>query len=153
MMKINIGDVFGIGTSKGDGYFQYIHHHKTIGELIRILPGLYLEQPQDLELLVLEKEIFFIHFPVGAAFKRKIVKFIGNFDLPAELEIPQKFRSAFADKFGNRICWHIVDYETWKRESVAELSIEQKKLSPWGAWNDTLLIERLVAGWTPEKWI
>ena len=29
----------------------------------------------------------------------------------------------------------------------------QKELSPWGIWNDTLLIERMMEGWTPEKWI
>ena len=54
---------------------------------------------------------------------------------------------------GEFICWHIIDYETWKRERVEVLTHEQKQLSPWGAWNETKLIEKLVEGWTLDEWI
>ncbi|GGA49178.1 hypothetical protein [Psychrobacillus lasiicapitis] len=54
---------------------------------------------------------------------------------------------------GVLICWHIIDYDTWSRENVERLSKEQKQLSPWGIWNDTLLKQRLAEGWTLDKWI
>ncbi|CAM5222323.1 hypothetical protein UACE39S_03406 [Ureibacillus acetophenoni] len=54
---------------------------------------------------------------------------------------------------GEFICWHIIDYETWKRERVEVLNHEQKQLSPWGTWNETKLIEKLVEGWTLDEWI
>ena len=53
---------------------------------------------------------------------------------------------------GEFLGWHIVDTETWQRQLVKTLSPEQKKLSPWGIWNDTLLIENLVNDWSLEKW-
>jgi len=48
--------------------------------------------------------------------------------------------------------WHIIDTETWQRQLVKTLTPEQKQLSPWGIWNDTLLIENLVDDWELEKW-
>jgi hypothetical protein len=153
MRKIQIGDVFEVFTSGGRGYFQYVYNNRTIGELIRILPGLYLEQPQDLLSIVMKKELYFIHFPLKAAYKQRLVRLIGNFSLPIELQLPKKMRDKYSDKNGKLICWHIVDYNTWKNESVKVLTEEQKKLSPWGTWNDTLLIQRLVEGWTLDKWI
>ncbi len=38
MVRLNIGDVFEIETSNGLAFFQYVHHDKIIGSLIRILP-------------------------------------------------------------------------------------------------------------------
>lgn len=151
MKRIQIGDVFEIITPKGKGYFQYVYNNKKITELIRILPSLYLEQPKDMVQVVTKKEVYFVHFPLKAAYRRRIVKLVGSYDLPNELELPKKMRTVY--RVGNLMCWHIVDYNTWKRESVKELNEEQKKLSPWDIWNDTFLIERLAEGWTPEKWI
>ncbi|WP_156350813.1 hypothetical protein [Psychrobacillus sp. FJAT-21963] len=54
---------------------------------------------------------------------------------------------------GELICWHIIDYDTWKRETVERMTEEQKQLSPWGIWNDTLLKQRLAEGWTLDRWI
>lgn len=153
MKKIQMGDVFEITTPKGKGYFQYVFNNKTMSELIRILPGLYLEQPENMVQVVARKEIYFVHFPLKAAYRKGIVKLVGKYDLPEEMEFPKKMRTDYVDKFGSRICWHVIDYNTWKRESVKEVTEEQKKLSPWGIWNDTFLIERLAEGWTPEKWM
>lgn len=49
--------------------------------------------------------------------------------------------------------WQIIDTDTWHRQLVKDLSAEQKKLSDWGTWNDTLLIEDLVSDWSLEKWV
>lgn len=62
MKKIQIGDVFEIETPKGKGYFQYVYHNKAIGELIRILPGLYFDEP-DFPSITMKEELYFCTFP------------------------------------------------------------------------------------------
>ena len=83
---------------------------------------------------------------------RGIVRRVGNYSIPKEFALPKKFRDEHIVR-GEFICWHIIDYESWQRESIVKLTEEQKQLSPWGTWNDTLLIERLEEEWTLEKWI
>jgi hypothetical protein len=75
----------------------------------------------------------------------KIFYIRGNFNLPQDFVLPKIFRSKCTIK-GQFINWHIIDYETWKIEQVQGLSDEQKQLSPWETWNDTLLKERLDEG-------
>ncbi|MCM3711850.1 hypothetical protein [Sporosarcina luteola] len=139
MALLKIGDVFGIETSNGIAYFQYVHKNEVMGSLIRILPNLYQDTNKDLlNTLVKQKELYQIHFPLGAAFTRKIVSKMGNYPLPKDFVLPEKFRVDHIIK-GEFICWHIVDYANWQRERVERLNDYQKRLSPWGTWNDTLL--------------
>jgi hypothetical protein len=152
MRRIQIGDVFELNTPKGKAYLQYVSQHKGMGELIRILPGLFESQPETMNSLVEKEEMFFIHFPLKAALKQSIVTFIDKYEVPNAVQIPTRFRDKHVVK-GNFICWHIVDYATWNRKSVDNLSTDEIHLSPWGIWNDTFLIERLVEGWTLEQWI
>jgi hypothetical protein len=149
LVRLKIGDVFEIETSNGIAFFQYVHKNDDLGSLIRILPGLYKVYKKDLlNELVEQKELFLIHFPLGGALKQKIVTKIGNYPIPHNFVLPQKFRESFV-KFS---CWHIIDYETWNREKVEKLTDEQKQLSPWGIWNDTLLKDRIAEGWTLDNW-
>jgi hypothetical protein len=147
--KIKIGDVFEIETSKGLAYLQYVHQGSSA--LIRILPGLYQGVPENLGEIVQNKELFFLKFPIKAALKQKIVKFILNYELPSDLKLPTHMRIKYSTN--NEQFWYIVDYSTMKREILYELNDEQKKLSPWGTWNDTLLKEKLAEGWTLEQWV
>lgn len=101
--------------------------------------------------IVENDELYLIHFSLKAAYKEGIVTFIGSYNLPSNFTLPKKMRAKHIMR-GEFICWHIVDYETWKNQSVKKLTEEQKRLSPWGTWNDTLLIERLADGWTLENW-
>jgi hypothetical protein len=153
MVRLKIGDVFEIVTPIGKAYIQYVLNNETIGELIRVIPGVYDNQPINLAEIVDKKEEYFVHFPIKAANKQKIIELIGNFELPYELDIPKQFRTLKKDRDGNLIGWQIVDYDTWQRETVNKLSDQQQKLSPWGTWNDTLLIERISQGWSLDKWV
>lgn len=153
MKRIKVGDVFEIDTPKGRAYIQYVLKNKMIGELIRVLPGVYENQPDNLLQIVNAKEEYFVHFPVKAANKQKIINLMGNFGLPKGIDIPKQFRTKKMDKHGTPIGWQIIDYETWQRETVDELLDEHKKISPWGIWNDTLLIERISQGWNLDNWI
>lgn len=152
--KIKYGDVFEIETSKGKGYFQCVKEAEaTEFEIIRILPGIY-SMPEDVDInsLVKEKELYFIQFPLKYALKKKSIKLIGNFKVRDGVIVPRYYRSMH--KTGTEfICWHIVDSETLQRRSVYKLSEEEKRLSPWGSWNDTLLAERMANGWSLGDWI
>ncbi|MFM1652568.1 hypothetical protein ACI7RC_10780 [Brevibacillus sp. B_LB10_24] len=152
MKSPKVGDVFEIATTKGKAFFQYVLNKPDTGQLIRILPGLY-NDTNNLEELVKGNELFFVYFPLKAAYKQGILKHLGNYDVPKSFKPPRYMRSKSVDKDGNLIKWHIVDTETWHREPVSELSNDQKKLSPWGIWNDSLLIERLSNGWNLDKWV
>lgn len=63
MKDIQPGDIFEIATPKGNGYFQYVYRDKTDIELIRILPGLYLDQPQEMSQLAATKNYTLLVFP------------------------------------------------------------------------------------------
>jgi hypothetical protein len=149
MKKIKLGDIFTIKTPKGKGYLHYVYKDKTVGDLIRVLPGLYMGEPENLNQLVSMKERYMIFFPLSAAYKQDIVEMIGNqvfdFSKPKYMRDIHKVR-------GEMLGWHIVDTDTWKMQLVKTLNEEQKKLSPWGIWNDTLLIQRLTEDWSLENW-
>jgi len=150
MGKIKTGDIFEIETSKGKAYLHYAFKDETNGELIRVLPGLYSDQPKNLKELAVEDERFLVFFPLSAANRKKIVKKVGHHDLdsfarPEYMRVEHYIRGKF-------LGWHIINTDTWERDLVKELDDCQKKLSPWGIWNDTLLIERLEEDWTLDSW-
>lgn len=152
MKPLLVGDVFEIDTPKGKAYLHHVFNNPDLVELIRVLPGIYEEQPQNLSELVQGKEEYLIHFPVKAAIKKKILRLIGNYDLPMGFVIPDKFRDSFDDSNGGGAYWQIVDYDSWQRQTFYELTDKQIKLSPWGIWNDTLLIERICQNWRLDEW-
>jgi len=150
MAKIKIGDIFEINTSKGKAYLHYIHKDSTTGELIRVLSGLYSERPANFNELAALKERYIISFSLSVAYKKGIVKLVGFssaifFSKPKFMRTEHNIRGEF-------LGWHIVDTDNWQRQLVKNLTAEQKMLSPWGIWNDTLLIEKLENDWSLEKW-
>lgn len=152
MTKIKIGDVFKINTPNGEAYLQYVHEDETIGELVRILPGVYEKLPENLNEIVVGKEAYLLHCPLKPAIRHKIIEAISNYDISQDFKIPQKFRTEITDDEGNLIGWCIVDYVTWYNDVVYELTEEQIQLSPWGIWSYPLLVERVSEGWALENW-
>lgn len=150
MTKIKEGDIFEINTPAGLGYLHYIYKDSAIGELVRVLAGIYPERPSDFDKLTTSKERYMIFFPLSAAYKRKIIERVGNY--PAEGFSMPKYMRTEHNVRGEFLGWHIVNTNNWHRQLVATLTPEQKKLSPWGIWNDTLLIEKLVDDWRLEQW-
>lgn len=150
MARIKIGDIFEIATPRGKAYLHYVHQDSVTGELIRVLQGLYSERPSNLDKLAASKERYMISFPLKLATKQKLVELVGNYPL-LNFSKPELMRTEHIIR-GEFLGWHLVDTETWQRQLVKTLSSEQKKLSPWGIWNVTLLIENLVNDWSLEKW-
>ena len=151
MTRIKIGDVFEIGTAKGQAYLHYVYDGKSDGDLIRVLPGLYIERPEEKDTIIKQQELFLIFFPLKYAFKRKLVELVSHFPVN-KFEKPKYMRSRHIIG-GNFLGWHIINTDSCKRQLVTELSEKQKTLSPWGIWNDTLLKERLENNWNLENWI
>lgn len=143
---------FEIKTSKGKKYLQYVFANKTIGEMLRVFPQQYSEDFGDVSSIIKSQDYYFVHFPLKATLKQEIVQFVDNFSIPSEVKLPDQMRARKVDKDGNFVSLQIVDYSTLQRTNIKELSSSDKKLSPWGTWNDTLLVERIEEGWKPEKW-
>jgi hypothetical protein len=151
MPTVRIGDLFKLESDGIVAYLQYAAEDERIAQLVRVLTpyerGL-IGDPAD---LVGQNEQFLLYFPLKKALREKIVQKIGSFALPDSFQTPAFMRTKHM--IGSELKgWHIVNVETWERVLVAQLTEEQKKLSPWGIWNDTLLIERLKAGWNLENW-
>jgi hypothetical protein len=154
MDKIEIGDVFQIETSKGNGYFQYVDTDDNIGELIKVFPGVFKDIPTVEELAEFSNSdlTYYVFFPLKAAASKGIVTSVARVPMPKNFKKPKFMRSKLMVK-GEFLGWHIVDTDTLHRKLVTDLSKDQKQLSPWGTWNDTLLKERMEDKWTPAKWI
>jgi hypothetical protein len=150
MARIKIGDIFEIGTPKGKAYLHYVYKDKLIGDLIRVLPGLYPKRPDNFRELAESKERYMIFFPLSAAYNKKSIEYVAHLD-STDFTKPDYMRDKHIVR-GEFIGWHIVDTNTMSRQLVKNLTSQQKELSPWGIWNDTLLIERLAEGWTLEEW-
>ncbi len=121
-----------------------------MGSLIRVLPGIYLNESPAWEMLVEQKTNFWIFFPVAAAAKQGIVHKVANRPLPDHAtEIPI-FRTGVVDPSTGKV-------ETWwlwdgsKSWMIGALNEEQRMLPIRGSWNDTLLVQRIEEGWRPEK--
>ena len=149
MARIKIGDIFEIETSKGKAYLHYIFKDDTNGDLVRVLSGLYSNLPDDLEDIASKDEDFIVFFPLSAANRKKIVEKVGHYR--NDFKRPEYMRTEHYVR-GEFLGWHIINTDTWQRKLVKELDDNQKKLSPWGIWNDTLLIERLEERWTLDNW-
>lgn len=150
MKKIQLGDIFEIETSKGLAYLQYVWQDKLTGEMIKVWGQFYASRLTDFQEMVSDKERFIISFPVAAGMRKGIIKRVGN--LPIVGFVKPSFMRTKHSIRGEFLGWHIVDTETLQRSLVVSLNSSQIQLSPWGIWNDTLLIEKLESGWTLDNW-
>lgn len=150
MTRIKIGDLVEISTREGFAYAQYINRHRSYGALLRVFRELHQVRPPDLD-RVLEGEVQFVCvFPLQSAVSQRIVHVAGNGRVPAEAAKLPVFRNGVMDpRTGKVAVWWFWDGEReWK---VGSLTEEQKRMPLLGCWNDTLLSERIVAGWRPEQ--
>ena len=139
---IRSGDVFGIPTSGGEAYFQYVKKVAPMGSLIRVLPGVFADAPTELESVVTVETNFWIFFPVGTAFSRGIVRKLGRYAIPDHSKNVPVFRAGVIDPTAGKVVdWWLWDGETeWRVGSITD---EQRKLPIRGSWNDTMLITRI----------
>lgn len=149
-IRLKPGDVFILRTPKGDAYLQYTLKNPEYGQLLRVLPGLHVQPPASLTELVQDKEVFFVFFPLQAAVNRGLVRFVANHEVPLWAQgLPVMRRPGGRAPNGKPLNWILWDgTEEWR---VDKLSEEEAEMSLAVIWNDTLLIERLCAGWLPAN--
>lgn len=149
-MALKAGSVFGISTSRGEAYFQFVKKVAPMGTLIRVLPGTYPDGLPNLELLVERETNFWVFFPITAALRQGVIRLVAHCKIPGHAQKTPLFRAGVVDPAIGRVkTWWLWDGEKeWKVGSISE---EQRKLPIRGAWNDTLLVERIESGWLPEK--
>jgi hypothetical protein len=149
-MRVKVGDLFMIVTPKGFGYFQCVERDPKYGHLIRILPGVFLRRPDDLEEFARQKERFFIFFPLGAAAHRGIVERVANYPVPEGSSRPRRMKLKFTIGPGFPTRWKIL--EAGRKDRLADtLTEDERGLSNLAIVNDTMLAEMIAQGWTPSS--
>jgi hypothetical protein len=145
-----IGDVIEIETPAGLAYAQLSHQNKQFGHLIRVLPGIYQQPLETFADVVNLKERFYVFFPLSAALSQGIVKCVSNEGVPIwARKFPLMRKAGWRDDAGKVLNWWLWDgNEEWQVDS---LTPEQENLSLAQIWNDTLLVQRIVEGWSPGK--
>ncbi len=139
-----LGDIVEILLpNNATGYAQYTHKHKQYGALLRVFRV--REKVEELDGLSNAPHQFTTFFPLGAAVNREIVKIAGNLPIRDEFKEFPIFRAGVANKSGIVEVWWLWDGEN--EERVGKLSSKQMKYPIRGVINDTLLIERICAGW------
>jgi hypothetical protein len=147
-----IGAVVEIETANGFVYAQHTHEHigpPRMGSLIRIIDGVFPEHQACTGDLVSRPTRFQVFFPLAAALKRGSVTLIGSAPVPEQDQRFPIFRNGVRDPIAGKVqTWWLWDGKhEWK---VGALSEEQKSYPLLAVWNDTILRERLEAGWRPE---
>jgi len=112
----------------------------------------FLKRPENFSSIVLQQEQCFTFFPVSAAVNRGIVTIMANEAIPESArKMPVLRTPGGIDKRGKILNWWILDGES--KQLVSELSAEQKNLSIASVMNDTMLVHRIVEGWSPSDWV
>lgn len=150
MTRLETGDVIEIRTRLGFSYAQYTHDIRQYGALIRVFEHTYPERPGDIGQVVGDKVRFSVFFPLKAAVGAGIFSVVGNIPVREELQAFPVFRAGVVDPATGKVAtWWLWDGKA--EQKLGKLTEDQKKLPIRGVWNDTLLIERIESGWTPER--
>ena len=146
-----IGDVVKISTAAGCALAQYTHKHQDFGPLVRIFqaPSSPELDPAKIAQLPLQFSAF---FPLGAACNRGIATIVGSAPVRAELQPFPTFRSSRSLDPKDQGRWWLWDGE--REWHVGRLTPSQQEMPTQSIVNDTLLVERALAGWTnsDERW-
>lgn len=147
--RLRIGDVIEIPTVKGLAYAQYTHKDPLHGSLLRVFPNFYPERPRDLHAVADQPPTLSIFFPLSAAVTRGTVAIVGNIPVAESLRGFPLFRVPMPNLVtgGVQKWWLWNGHKEWP---VGELTPEQRQLPIREVWNDTLLLERIASGWTPQ---
>ena len=150
--RVKIGDIIEIKTKKGLFYAQYTHYDEECGELIQVKKGSHKQRPSNFEKIVNKESTIITFIPLNICICRKIFEVVDNLPVPLRFQaFPTFLLCGHIDRKGKVKQWLFWDGEkTWPETWVTELTDEQKKLPIQEIWNDTLLIEQLESGWTPE---
>ncbi len=147
-IKAEIGDVIELNTSKGMVYLHCIHEHPDYGLLFRVLPGFYRSRPDRLIDLSEKQELFFVFLDLDDAFTNYGASVVGHLSIPEHCKSFPTFKIGAKDIPTGKTRWWLWDGKhEWR---VDQLDEDQRKLSVGGVWSTSLLVKRLIQGWTPS---
>lgn len=157
--KPKIGDIIEIKTTSGLAYIQYTHDTEALGELVRILPGLFSARPLDFAALARQKELYFVFYTLMHALRRNLVEIVAHQPVPDWAQpFPLMRWGGFGFKDGKTTPWKIfkasdpLTIEMHQRTSfIQTLTPEQEKLSIHHLWPPPVMEKELARGWTPER--
>lgn len=150
MARIKIGDIIEIATRKGLVYAQFTDKNKLFGSLIRVFSVYFKKRPEKFDFVNEISPGIICFVPLNALIGQDIFKIVGNTAISdRNLEFPV-FRAGMLDPTTGKVrIWWLWDGE--KEWPIGELTREQRKLPIREIVNDTLLIERIESGWSPER--
>lgn len=157
--KAAVGNILEIKTPSGFAYIQYTHDHRSMGSLVRVLPGLYSSRPRDFVDLARQKELYFTFYPLKYAVPEGEAEIVSHQPIPDWAKpYPMMRHSNGGDATGRNYSWTIIRADTpftldnlKKAPRYEELTPELSRLSIHSLWSHPLLVERLAQGWTPER--
>lgn len=76
--KAKIGDICEIATPAGLAYVQYTHDGRGMGQLVRVLPGLFSTRPTDFAELSQQKERYFAFYTLSYALRDHQVEVVSH---------------------------------------------------------------------------
>lgn len=131
-MKLHPGDIVEIQTPGGLAYVQVTHNHASYPEVVRALPGLHQERPDDLETLARSASLFTSMLPLGGAIEKELIRGarIGSATIPEQHRAFPTFRMPIRDKRGGIAYWWLWDgeglrYETDLDDQAAEFPMRE----------------------------
>ena len=140
-----VGDVVEISLSSGFAYALFTHKHKRYGALVRVVEQIYEKRPASFDDLVDQRGIqFSTFFPLGAACKQGITHVVAHIPIPPSLREFPVFRARATTPQGQGPWWLWDGEREWLADTPDS---ELVGLPIRGIWNDTLLVERIEAGW------
>jgi hypothetical protein len=156
--RARIGDVCEIRTPAGLAYVQCTHDGLSMGQLVRVLPGLYSSRP-NMAKLVKDKELYFVFYTLDAAIKAGGALIVGNEPVPDWAKsYPLMRKHGARDRDGRTLTWKIVDASTpftpdvlRQTPNVSLLTPEQQRLSIFSLWPHPVMVKELARGWTPAR--
>jgi hypothetical protein len=80
--RAKFGDVMEFKTPTGMNYAQYTHNGGNMGELVRILPGLFASRPPEFAELVKQKELYFVFYPLTYSLQNNLVEIVSHQPVP-----------------------------------------------------------------------
>lgn len=107
------GDIVEIPTCDGLAYVQVTHDHPSYPQVIRAVPGLYPERPEDLLQLLSKPPAFVAMIPLEKALARLDInaKLAGHIEIHASQKVFPTFRMPIRNKTGEIVYWWLWDGE------------------------------------------
>jgi len=157
--KPKIGDLCEIKTDAGLAYVQYTHDNKSMGQLVRVLPGLFHIRASDFSGLAKQRELYFVFYTLNYALHDRQAEIVSHQPVPEWAQPYPLMRWCGApDPRGRARAWKIFSAsspltveEHQRTPLIHNLTPEQLRLSIHHLWPHAVMVKELARGWTPER--